>query len=538
MLSLTGQAVALAALGTGCTTSSNGKKPGTYGRVTGDLVGDLVGEHILAEGGNAIDAVVAAAMVACVTSPHRSGIGGYGGTLTLALAGGKKITSIDFNSVAPAAAREDMYRMDNSGAVVDKANMHGWLAVGVPGTMAGFQLAIDRYGTKSFRELVQPAIRFARDGYTVPGEQATTIRGAAPRLKKDPGSAGIYLPNGEPWKANAVARNPDLAAMLSALAEKNSAEAFYRGDIGRRIAEAIQKGGGLVTAADMANYQAREVEALKLKWNEFDIFTAPLTSGGLTMLEGLSFLRALAWDRIAASPLATHARLEAMRVAWKDRLELLGDPKHARVPIERLLSMDYARAAAEKIQAAVRAQKPVEQQIKTNPADGTTHISAVDGAGNMVAITFTHGGSFGAQVTVDGLGLTLGHGMSRFNPLSGHPNSPGPRKRPLHNMCPTVVLREGKPVMAVGGRGGVKIPNTVFEVLTQYVVLGRSMEEAIAAPRLQTMGALDMTLEQFWPAADREYLQQIGFQVKAAAGAHADAVSFNPKTGECRAADR
>lgn len=538
MLRLTGQAVALTALGAGCSTPRNRKKSGPSGRVTGDLVGDPVGERILAEGGNAVDAAVAAALVACVTSPHRSGIGGYGGHMTLALAGGKKIASIDFNSAAPAAAREDMFALNDKGGVVDAAHMYGWLAVGVPGTMAGLQLALDRYGTKSFRELAQPAIRFARDGYIMPSGQATTIRGAAARLKNDPGSARLYFENGEPLKAGVPARNPDLAALLTTLADNNSADAFYRGDIGQRIAAGIRKNGGLVTAADMAAYHAREVQPLRLKWNEFDVFTAPLTAGGLTVLEALTFLRALSWDKAAAGPRATHARLEALRVAWKDRLELLGDPEHSPVPVERLLSVDYANETAEKIQAAVRAQQPLPQQIKTNSADGTTHISAADSAGNLVAITFTQGGSFGAQVTVDGLGLTLGHGMSRFNPRPGQPNSPGPRKRPLHNMCPTVVLRDGQPVMAVGGRGGVRIPNTIFEVLTKFVVQGGSMEAAIAAPRIHCMGDTALTLEQSWPAADREYLQRMGFQVKTGPGAYADAVSFNPKTGECRAMGR
>ncbi len=538
MLCLTGQAVALTALGAGCSFSTAQKKSRCRGRVSGDPIGEVVGERVLAEGGNAVDAVVAGAMAVCVTSPHRSGIGGYGGHLTLALAGGRKVTSIDFNSAAPAAARADMYSLDNKGAVVGQTNVYGWLSVGVPGTLAGLQLALDRYGTKSFKEMAQPAISYARDGYKMPAPQHRAIQGGLARIRKDSASAALYLQNNEPLAIDSTARNPDLAALLTTLAEKNSVDAFYRGDIGRRLAEVIQKSGGIVTAADMAAYRAREVEPLMLKWNEFEIFTAPLSAGGLTVLEALTFLKALGWDRISDGPMATHARLDALRVAWKDRMEFLGDPEKVAVPVARLLSEEHAREVAERIQTAVRAQKPLPQEVRKSLADGTTNLSAVDYEGNMVAITFTQGGAFGAQVTVDGLGLTLGHGMSRFDPTPGHPNSPGPNKRPLHNMCPTVVLRGGRPVLAVGGRGGVKIPNAVFDVLTQYIVRGRTMEESIAAPRLHSIGTGDVMLESAWPATDRDYLRKIGFEVTAGPAAHASAVSFNQRTGECEAMGR
>src|SRR6185369_16054902 len=235
-----------------------------------------------------------------------------------------------------------------------------------------------------------------------------------------------------------------------------------------------------------AAYQVREVEPLRLKWNEFDIFTAPLTAGGLTVLEGLSILKALRWEPSPSSPAGAHARLEVLRVAWKDRLELLGDPEKVEVQVRRLLSADYARSAAERIEAAVKARQPLPLQLEKHLQDGTTNLSSVDRHGNLVAVTFTHGGGFGAQVTVDGLGLTLGHGMSRFNPRPGHPNSVAPRKRPLHNMCPSAVLRDGQPILAVGAAGGVKIPNTIFDILTEFVVKGSSIEAAIAAPRMHT----------------------------------------------------
>jgi len=540
MLRLTGQAVAVGALGASCSLAAARKQAAREqrGLVVGDPVGAQVGERVLAEGGNAIDAAIAAALATCITAPSRCGVGGYGGHMIIALAGGRKITSIDFNSTAPAAARADMYSFDAKGEVTGRANFHGWLAVGVPGTMAGFQLALDRYGTRSLRELVQPAIAFARDGFTISSGQAAAIRSTAQRFRNDPGSAKLYLKNGEPLKAGETARNPDLARLLTRLAEKNSVAPFYRGDIAQRISDAIQKNGGLVTAKDLADYQAREVEPFRLKWNEFDIFTAPLTAGGLTVLEELSILKALRWEQSPSGPASAHARLEVLRVAWKDRLELLGDPEKVQVPVGRLLSTDYARSAAERIEAAVKAKQPLPLQMEKPLQDGTTNISSVDRNGNLVAVTFTHGGGFGAQVTVDGLGLTLGHGLSRFNPRPGHPNSVAARKRPLHNMCPSVVFRDGRPILAVGAAGGVKIPNTIFDILTQFVVRGSSIEEAIAAPRMHTTGTLDLTMERAWPQPEQDYLKQIGFKVATGSGAHASGVSFNPRTGEVGAAER
>ena len=540
MLRVTGQLVAAGALGAGCSLAATRKPPapGKRGFVVGDPVGAQVGERVLADGGNAVDAVIAAALVSCITAPSRCGIGGYGGHMILALARGRKITAIDFNSMAPAAARPDMYAFDARGEVKHRANFHGWLAVAVPGTLAGFQLALDRYGTRSFRQLAQPAIALARDGFTISSGQAAAIRGAAQRLRNDPGSAKLYLKNGEPLKAGETAPNPELAQLLSSLAEKNSVEAFYRGDIAQRIAEGIRINGGLVTAGDMAAYQAREVEPLRLKWDEFDIFTAPLTAGGLTVLEALSILKALRWEQSPSGPTSTHARLETVRVAWKDRLDLLGDPEEVNVPVERLLSAGYAREVADKIQAAVKAERPLPLRIEKDLQNGTTNLSSVDRDGNLVAMTFTHGGSFGAQVTVEGLGLTLGHGMSRFNPHPGHPNSVAPHKRPLHNMCPSAVWREGRPVLAVGAAGGARIPNTILEVLTQFVARRRSIEEAIAAPRMLSTGTLDVALERSWPVAEQEYLRQIGFNVQPGIGANAGAVFFAPETGECRAAAR
>lgn len=536
MLKLTGRSLVVGAVGS--TFGYAAEAGDSIGLVAGQPRAAEVGNRILREGGNAIDAAVAAALVAGVTVPNGCGIGGYGGHLVLALKGGKKVVSIDYNTAAPAAARPDMFALDDSGVVRGRANEFGWLAAGVPGTLAGLQFALDRYGTRSFRDLVAPAIGFARDGFPVSDGLARAIRATSNQLRKDPASAKLLFKDGEPFQAGDTFRNPDLAKMLETLAKENSVESFYRGEIARHIAAEFQKHGGLVTAKDMADYKAREVEPLELTWRGFSIRTAPLTAGGLSILQALAILKALRWDKLPESNARTHALLEALRLAWSDRLALLGDSDKLKAPTDRLLSEKYAAELSAKVESAVKDGKPLPLKINSRAQAGTVHLNSTDRHGNMVALTMTHGNAFGACITVEGLGLILGHGMSRFDPQPEHPNSPGPRKRPLHNMCPTIVLRDGKALLALGATGGRMIPNTIFNVLTQFVALGASIEDAIAAPRLHTDGNLDLTLERKWPDTEVEFLKQVGYNVKLGNSANAHALFVDAQNGAARVAAR
>jgi gamma-glutamyltranspeptidase/glutathione hydrolase len=467
-----------------------------------------------------------------------TGIGGYGASIMIASADGKKVVAIDANSAAPAAARPDMFPVDGKGNVPGRVNEVGWLAAGVPGILAGLQLALDRHGTRSFRDSVQPAIVLARDGFPLSAAVATTMRNLTPTFRTHDGGRALFLKNGATPAAGEVFRNPYLAALLTTLAQRNSVDSFYRGDIAQRIADDFVKNNGLVTAADLAAYRAHEVNPLRFTWLGSDVCTAPLTAGGFTMLQCLSTLRALDWHREPAGLARTHAYLEALRLAWSDRLALLGDPTQASVPQETLLSDSYANECANRIRHAVKSGTILAQPATPRPHGGTIHLSAVDRHGTMAAITLTHGNGFGAGVTVDGLGLTLGHGMSRFETKPGHPNSPGPGKRPLHNMCPTIVLRDSRPVLAVGARGGRKIPNATLETLLQFVALNRPLEAAVAAPRPHTEGTPAIELESAWPAAELTALPSLGYKVKTAVSATVSAVSFDPRSGESRAALR
>lgn len=515
--------------------------PGQGGLVAGEPAVAQVAEEIFAAGGNAVDAIVATALGAAVVVNYGCGIGGYGGHMTIALAGGKKITSIDFNTMAPAAAANDMFPLDAEGNLVSDANTHGWLAAGVPGTLGGMQLALDLYGTMSFAEVVAPAIRLARDGFPVDKSLLSRIKSAAPQFAADPASRKLWLTdNGNPPAVGSTFRNPDLARLLESLAKQNSVDSFYKGDIAQHIAGEMKSKGGLVTAEDMAAYRAREVEPYRFEWEPFTVFTAPLTAGGATVIEVLSILKSMNWAGIpAGSASSVQSRLEALRLAWHDRLRFFGDPEQADVPIARLLGVKHSEMLAARVTTALMKNAPLSLPAEpARPQGGTRHFSSVDRDGNMVALTLTHGNPFGARITVDGLGLVLGHGMSRFDPRPWHPNAPGPGKRPLHNMCPTIVLKDGAPVLALGGRGGRKIPNAVTDVLLNFLGRNLSMETAVAAPRIHTEGEPEALLESSWQPGVADALRDMGYGVKRGSSAVISAVSFDPATGERRAAMR
>jgi gamma-glutamyltranspeptidase/glutathione hydrolase len=508
------------------------------GLVTGQPEGAAAGMDVLRDGGNAVDAAVAAALVAGVVQVAGCGIAGYGGHMVIAPAKGK-VTAIDFNSAAPAAARPDMFPLDERGAVKGRIDAFGWLAAGVPGTLAGLQLALDRYGTRRFAALVRPAIKYAKEGFALPRALARSINVARERLGADPGSRKLFFHKDRPLEEGARFRNPDLAAVLEELAGHGSVEPFYRGSIAKKIALGFEKNKGLVTVKDLAAYRAREVTPYALTWHGWTIHTAPLTAGGLTILQTIRTLEALGWrgwERGDAR--VRHAQLEAMRLAWHDRLRLLGDPDHVRVPVERLLSDDHARKSAARVKKALADGKPLADETDGRGAGGTIHLCAVDAAGTMVALTLTHGGAFGAQVTIDGLGLILGHGMSRFDPRPRHPNAPAPGKRPLHNMCPTVAVRDGKPSLVLGGRGGRRIPNSVLQVLLSRIGEGRTLAQAVAAPRLHTEGDLQVVAEAKWPEADVKRMKEIGFIPRTGPGAVVHAIERDPRTGEVVGAAR
>jgi gamma-glutamyltranspeptidase/glutathione hydrolase len=508
------------------------------GLVVGQAEGAAAGNVMLAAGGNAVDAIVTAALVAGVVALPSTGLGGYGGTLIVAMPDGK-VSVLDFNGSAPAAAKADMFVVEAKGGVKDQANAIGWKAAGVPGVLAGLQMALDKYGTKKISDAAQPAYKLTNEGFPISKTLAVAIKKAKNQFAKDHGSARLYLSNGEPLGEGEMFRNRHLAAMLAVLMIQGRVDDFYRGAIAKKIAAAFKENGGLVTEADLAAYKPREAEPLLLEWQGHGLYTPPPTAGGLTVLQTLATLKALDWAKWdAQDPKTTQARVEALRIGWDDRLQFLGDPEFTKVPVGRLLSEEYATESAVRIRAAIQAGKPLEAKAGSRPDGGTIHLNAVDSKGMMAALTFTHGESFGAQVTVDDLGLTLGHGMSRFDPRPGRANSIAPGKRPLHNMCPTIVLKDNKPMLALGATGGRRIPNTVFDVLCYRLGEGRDLTAAVKAPRLHTEGDLKLALEAAWPMAVKDHFKKVGYAVTAGGGANLSAIERDGKEGTVKPAAR
>lgn len=537
-MSCAGTAAAVALAG-----EANAQASLLRGVISGEPTAEKAGMAMFAAGGNAVDAIVAAAFVAAVVVPHQTGMGGYGSHLTLAVDErdkpgdrrqgtgnrAKRIVCIDANSAAPAAATGDMFAPGADGKVAGQRNMYGWLAAGVPGILAGLEVAQKQYGMKRLGEVMQPAIELAREGFSL-GPAAAPLRTAVKQLAADPASQKLYFRDGQPLTASDRYSNPDAAKMLEQFARDNSVEAFYRGEIAERIAAAFAANGGLVTKRDLAAYQVRIVEPVAMKWGEWGIHTAPLTAGGVTALHAMLLLQQLKWaDREELAVDTLQMQVEAFRYAWQDRLELFGDPEQVEVPLAKLLDPGTIRVAAAKIEKAVAEKQPLPVRVTSRPDQGTIHLSAADARGNLAALTLTHGGAFGARVTVPGLGITLGHGMSRFDPHPGHPNAPRPFKRPLNNMCPTIVSKNGVPQFAIGGRGGRKIPNAVAEVLLQLVARGKDLKQAVAAPRMHTEGTLAVSFEKAWSAEPVEELTRRGYGVNTAASATISAVGISSK---------
>jgi len=468
--------------------------------------------------GNAIDAAVATALIAAVQAPSQTGIGGYGLSAVVSTDGGRQIVAVDANSAAPRSMTRDIFKPGPDGTVPGRINDVGWLAAGVPGVLAGLQLLIDRFGSLKLETLLQPALKITREGFPWPAGYAAAIA-AKPIFASDPGSQKLYFRNGAPLAAGEIFRNPELAELLQTLASQNSVGDFYNGGIAQRLADAFKAGGGLVTAADLAAYQATTTAPLVLQHANRSVCTPPLTAGGLSVLQMLQTWLALP-PQIHSNPDSRlHGMAETMRMAWRDRLTLLGDPAAGDIPATRLLSPEYAGQCAEEITAAVQSGKIIPHPVQANGQSGTIHISAADDDGNLIALTLTHGNGFGACVTADGLGLTLGHGMSRFDPHPDHPNSPGPGKRPLHNMVPVIALEDSKPQFAIGGAGGRRIPNGIFSVLRTWLADKTSLDHAVAAPRMHTEGNLSLELTPNSAPADKATLEKPGYSVRTAGAA-------------------
>ena len=475
------------------------------------------GMAMLKAGGNAVDAAVAAAFTEGVVEPSHNGVAGYGGCVVLHLAGRAKPLAIDFNSTAPAAASERMFAIEKAPPpagyrVPGKVNTFGPLAVGVPGVVAGLCLLIKRFGTMSLADVLVPAISAARYGFLPNTRNRGLMKEHADRWHRDfPETARVFLRNGRPPKKGERLTNPELARTLEAIAE-GGPSAFYRGPIAREIATHVQELGGCLSTDDLRSYRPSIVTPYEVSYRGHRLYTPPLGSGGLTTCQMLRLLEPYdIGDMSLAERL--HYCAEAMKVCWPERLRRYGDPAFVDIDVDAELSDEFIARLQRRLRRGLNSPGP-GRLVSPEPNNCTSHISTADVDGNIVALTQTHGGAFGSMVTVPGTGLLLGHGVARFDPRPGLANSVGPGKRPLHNMCPFIALRNGRPFATYGLPGGRTIPNNNVTLTLSMIDLGKSPHDALAAPRLHTEGAEPLELERRAGKAVFEALRKRGHRVE------------------------
>ena len=489
--------------------------------VTAQHLATRVGVDVLKDGGNAVDAAVAVGYALAVVYPAAGNLGG-GGFMTVQLADGRK-TFLDFREKAPLAASANMY-LDKDGNVIKGLSTNGHLAVGVPGTVHGLELALAKYGTMKRSALIAPAIRYAQDGFALDQGDVDMFVTATADFKADPASAAIFLNQGEPFAPGQKLVQRDLAATLRLISDKG-ADGFYKGSVGAAIAAASQAGKGLITQADLDQYKTREMAPIECDYRGYRVVSAPPpSSGGVIVCVILNVLEGYPMKELGyRSAQAVHVQIEAMRHAYMDRNSYLGDPDFVKNPIERLLDKNYAgqiRAAIDPAKAGI--SKDIKPGVPPHEGSNTTHYSIVDKFGNAVSVTYTLNDWFGAKVTVPKTGVLLNNEMDDFTAKIGVPNLYGlvqgqanaiaPGKRPLSSMSPTIVSKDGKPVMVLGTPGGSRIITAVLHTIVNVVDYGMNVQEAVDTPRFHQQWLPEATnVENFALSPDtRKLLEAMG----------------------------
>ncbi|MGC2225336.1 MAG: gamma-glutamyltransferase, partial [Candidatus Sulfotelmatobacter sp.] len=523
------------------------------------------GVEIMQAGGNAVDAAVATGFALAVVHPAAGNLGG-GGFMLIRMADGKA-HFIDYREKAPAAAKADMY-LDAQGNVIEGASEIGYKSIGVPGSVAGMVYAEQKYGKLTLQQVMAPAIRLAREGYALSWREARDFQ-RDKYLTKFPESRRIFQRDGNFYQPGEIFRQPDLARTLERIAAKP--DDFYHGALAQELAAAMQKGGGLITADDLAHYEVKEREPVRGSYRGYEIISSPPpSSGGTVLIESLNILEgydlAKMGDRSAQS---IHFTTEAFRRAFFDRAEFMGDPDFSKIPVAQLIDKKYGAAWRESIQAdhaspSKELKRPEifseleqyaaahRQPSGNHESPNTTHYSVVDADGNAVAVTTTLNGWFGARVTADGLGFLLNDEMDDFSTKPGVPNSDGliqgmanaigPGKRPLSSMTPTIVVHDGKPFLVLGSPGSSKIITTVANVLMGVIDYGMNIQEAVDAPRFHHQWMPDVLNVEKWFSPDTvQALQKMGYNVQIGLRygefaipywSDAECIAIDPQSGE------
>ncbi len=485
-----------------------------------------IGVNVLKRGGNAVDAAVAVGYALAVVYPAAGNLGG-GGFMTIQLADGRK-TFFDFREKAPLAATANMY-LDQDGNVIKGASTTGHRAVGVPGTVSGMELARAKYGTMKRAALIAPAVKYAQQGFTLQQGDVDMLRTATDKFKLDPATAAIFLNKGEAFAAGQKLVQKDLAKTLRLISAKGEA-GFYKGAVAAAIVASSQAGQGIITQTDLDQYRAREMKPVECDYRGYNIVSAPPpSSGGVIICEILNVLEGYPLKDLGfRSAQAVHYQIEAMRHAYVDRNSYLGDPEFVNNPVDRLLDKAYAakiRAVIDPAKAGV--SQAIKPGVEPHESSNTTHYSIADKWGNAVAVTYTLNDWFGAKVTAAKTGVLLNNEMDDFTVKMGVPNLYGlvqgeanaiaPGKRPLSSMSPTIVTKDGKPVMVVGTPGGSRIITAVLHTLLNVIDYGMNVQEAVDAPRFHQQWLPETTsMDTFGISPDtRKMLEAMGHKIGA-----------------------
>ncbi|HDS4101626.1 TPA: gamma-glutamyltransferase [Proteus mirabilis] len=462
--------------------------------VSSQHLASQVGKDILQKGGNAIDAAVAVGYAQAVVNACCGNIGG-GGFMTIHLADGTN-TFINFRETAPTAASKNMY-LDKDGNLIKEASLYGYLASGVPGTVKGLDAALEKYGTLSRQEVMAPAIKLAREGYILTRADTDVLDTTTERFKQDPESAKIFLkPDGTPWQPGDRLIQTDLANTLELIANQG-ADAFYQGEIPKKVEQASKQHNGLLTKEDFANFTITETPPITCTYRGYEFISAPPpSSGGVTICQTLNILEGYDLKSMGFNSAEyVHTLTEAMRHAYMDRNTFLGDPQFINNPTEKLLSKAYAAELRQQItpNKATPSEK-VQPGIAPHESPETTHYSVIDKDGNAVSTTYTINGRFGAVVIAPGTGFFLNNEMDDFTTkvgeknlyglVQGERNSIAPLKRPLSSMSPTIVTKDGKPFLVLGSPGGSRIISITLQTALNIIEFGMSPQEAVNSPRI------------------------------------------------------
>jgi gamma-glutamyltranspeptidase / glutathione hydrolase len=516
------------------------------------------GLEMMEKGGNAVDAAVATGFATGVVEPWMSGIGGVG-FMTIQMADGTR-TVIDYFGRAPKAATADMFELESGdshttvgfGGVKDEANAYGPLSILVPGMVAGMCDALEKYGTMSLAEVLEPAIRFAEEGFPVDWLRGMVIASAQKTIQRDEETSRIFLENGTPpaplfGQEPPRIKQPDLAETMRRIA-KHGPDGFYKGDVADKIASHIQKLGGILTVEDMAAYESVEVDPLVIKYRDYELLLLPYQAGGVNTGEALSILNGMDLRSTGFNTAETlHKIAEASRRGYADRFAYIGDPDFVDTDWVRLNSEEYAAERRAEIDLAratgVEAGRNISKQFgptgATASADEgcTTHYSVVDGDGNMVSVTQTLTLIFGSVVTVPGTGVIMNDSMNLFDPVPGRANSIDSWKRPASSMAHAVAVKNGVPVLAVGAPGGRRIMDTCMQMVLDVLEFGMDIQEACSAPLIDCSSG-NLLIDDRIPEPTRETLKEMGHNVVAAevtfaprAFASPTGVQVDPETG-------